>query len=75
MLYTEMLASVVVLALGFLALLWISRFVYQLVKGPPRENEDLDGPEDEPTFKVCPQCAEEVKGAALICRYCRYEFP
>jgi hypothetical protein len=25
-------------------------------------------------FKVCPQCAEEVKPAALICRYCRYKF-
>jgi hypothetical protein len=25
--------------------------------------------------KVCPQCAEEVKAAAKICRFCRYEFP
>ena len=24
--------------------------------------------------KICPKCAERVKIAALICRYCRHEF-
>ena len=26
-------------------------------------------------FKICPQCAEEVRLAARVCRFCRYEFP
>jgi len=28
----------------------------------------------QPGTKVCPQCAEEVKSAALVCRFCHYEF-
>ncbi len=28
----------------------------------------------DPQTKVCPQCAEEVKAAARICRFCGYQF-
>ena len=28
----------------------------------------------DPLTKVCPQCAEEVKAAARICRFCGYQF-
>jgi hypothetical protein len=31
-------------------------------------------PTPDPQTKVCPHCAEEVKAAALICRFCRFEF-
>jgi hypothetical protein len=25
--------------------------------------------------KACPQCAEQIKAAALVCRFCGYSFP
>jgi hypothetical protein len=28
----------------------------------------------EPKTKVCPQCAEEVKAAAKVYRFCQYQF-
>jgi uncharacterized paraquat-inducible protein A len=29
---------------------------------------------DPRNTKVCPRCAEKVKAAALVCRFCQYEF-
>ena len=28
-----------------------------------------------PATKTCPRCAEDVKSAAAVCRFCGYEFP
>jgi hypothetical protein len=44
---------------------------------PALEGEDegaipASAPSDD--TKTCPQCAETVKGAAVVCRFCGYEF-
>lgn len=39
------------------------------------EDEEQVAALDSRATKICPQCAEEVKVAAKICRFCRYEFP
>jgi Superinfection immunity protein/Uncharacterised protein family UPF0547 len=39
---------------------------------PPHEYEHYD--HSEPDTKTCPACAETVKAAARLCRFCRYEF-
>ncbi len=31
-------------------------------------------PVDNVDEKICPECAEKVKAAAKLCRYCRYQF-
>lgn len=31
-------------------------------------------PSTSPDTKTCPRCAEDVKAAALVCRYCGFEF-
>ncbi len=36
-----------------------------------REGTTLDG---TPLHKTCPRCAEEVKYAAVVCRFCGHEF-
>ena len=54
-------------------------FLYMIIVKPPgtltvtyslKENEE----ETVDDIKTCPQCAESVKAAAKICRYCSHEF-
>lgn len=54
--------------------------IYMLLVKPPgtltvtyeyREKAPLKMPADE---KTCPKCAEQVKAAATVCRYCGHQF-
>lgn len=50
---------------------WIGALVWSLVT-PSGGEFDLFAPAE--ATKSCPRCAERVKRAALVCRYCGYEF-
>lgn len=59
-----------------LVIVGIIIFVYMLVVPPPGTlTVTYTQMESVVTEKTCPVCAENVKEAATICRYCRYEFP
>lgn len=64
-------------------LVGILALIYMLIVKPAgtltvtyeyRGEQPADDIAPESDEKVCPQCAETVKAAAKICRYCRYEF-
>ncbi len=47
------------------------QFGFGLVTGPVAPCEELSA---APASKTCPKCAETLKGAATVCRFCHYEF-
>jgi hypothetical protein len=62
-----------------LLLIGIIVFIYLLIVPPPGTltvTYELRAPASAAVEeKVCPRCAETVKGAALVCRFCGHEFP
>lgn len=58
---------IVNLIFGWTAIGWIAAFIWAFT------GTQSQAARDEPT-KTCPDCAEEVKAAARVCRFCGHEF-
>lgn len=60
---------------GWVVIGWFAAFIWSLteVKSVAVSNKVSGNALDKDT-KTCPKCAESVKSAALVCRYCGYNF-
>jgi hypothetical protein len=54
---------------------WVSvlKVATKAVNRMPKPVENAPATDDD--SKTCPQCAETIKQAATMCRYCQYEYP
>lgn len=66
MLYIYPPLAIAILILGFIILAFHARQKAVLRKDEQRGTGD---------WKKCPKCTESVKKDAVICRFCKYEFP